>query len=423
MKSLIFINSQSLRKAAILFRKAGVIGPNPNEPMEFLGFLVIGFLIAILVLPFVALVKANRAKRGVDDLVKRLSSLESELRNLQPQTVSAVQPEGPVAAPEPGVEAVPTLVPAMPAAPAISKAMPEPPPIPQLLQTEHAANRHSIHTADRLGTIHGRQIVRVDEQAGIFPRHRIFREMLRFEHNLIAPELRIAIGFIVGAAQVLLLHILKTERKRRHCADALRDRHPGALRRNLHAELTITSHSLGLIPTFLLMTLITAVAFLLFRAVERYHRRGARDRRWISRARFATQRPRTIRSRLRLHRAARYRSARAGATATLECAADPRWNRTDAIHLVERVLPGGCFTSNKTIIFMVVFIGFQALFLAAAAWAKRTGKENTTLFASAIGLAAVAMFSAFYLLVSRQSRIGRRCCSLIVSSSTLACWH
>src|SRR4249920_1599878 len=69
----------------------------PQQPMEFLGFLVIGLLIAILVLPFVALAKANRAKRGVDDLVKRLSSLENELRNLRPQTISAVQPETPAA--------------------------------------------------------------------------------------------------------------------------------------------------------------------------------------------------------------------------------------------------------------------------------------------------------------------------------------
>ena len=53
----------------------------PQQPMEFLGFLIIGFLIAILVLPFVALAKAKRAKRGVDDLARRLSSLENELRN------------------------------------------------------------------------------------------------------------------------------------------------------------------------------------------------------------------------------------------------------------------------------------------------------------------------------------------------------
>src|SRR5436189_2985538 len=47
---------------------------------------------------------------------------------------------------------------------------------------------------------------------------------------------------------------------------------------------------------------------------------------------------------------------------------------------------------------MAQFVGFQALFLAAAAWAKRTGKAKTTLSACAVGLAVVAMFSAFYLL-------------------------
>src|SRR5437773_6217502 len=103
----------------------------PQLPMEFLGFLIIGFCIAILVLPFVALAKANRAKRGVDDLVKRLSSLENELRNLRPQTVSAVQPEMPAAAPEPRAEAVAPPIPAMTPAPVISKTMPEPPPIPE----------------------------------------------------------------------------------------------------------------------------------------------------------------------------------------------------------------------------------------------------------------------------------------------------
>src|SRR5437773_5344971 len=72
----------------------------PQQPMEFLGFLIIGFCIAILILPFVALAKANRAKHGLADLTKRLSSLEKELRNLRPQAVSAVQPKAPVMAPE-----------------------------------------------------------------------------------------------------------------------------------------------------------------------------------------------------------------------------------------------------------------------------------------------------------------------------------
>jgi hypothetical protein len=99
----------------------------PQQPMEFLGLLVIGFLIALIVLPFVALAKASRAKRSVDDLAKILSSLENELRNLRPQTVSAVKQEAPVAAPEPTVEAVPPPIPAITPPPAVPKAMPEPP--------------------------------------------------------------------------------------------------------------------------------------------------------------------------------------------------------------------------------------------------------------------------------------------------------
>src|SRR5207244_13197505 len=61
-------------------------------------------------------------------------------------------------------------------------------------------------------------------------------------------------------------------------------------------------------------------------------------------------------------------------------------------------VPEKYFAGNKVLIFMAVFAGFQALFLAAASWAQRTGKANTELFACAIGLGAVAMFSAFYLL-------------------------
>ena len=53
--------------------------------MELLILFIVGLLIAIIVLPFVALAKANSAKRGVDDLVTRLSSLENEVRNLRPE--------------------------------------------------------------------------------------------------------------------------------------------------------------------------------------------------------------------------------------------------------------------------------------------------------------------------------------------------
>src|SRR6516164_122214 len=101
--------------------------------MEFLGFLVIGLVIAILVLPFVALAKANRVKRGVADLARRMASLENELRSLRRQEVSPLQPEAPMTAPEPKVEIVSPAIPAMTPTLTVSKATPEPPPIPQEL--------------------------------------------------------------------------------------------------------------------------------------------------------------------------------------------------------------------------------------------------------------------------------------------------
>src|SRR5262249_34483072 len=85
----------------------------PQQPMEFLGFLVIGLVIAILVLPFVGLAKVNRTKRVVQDLAGRVASLENELRNLRLHTVSPVQPEARVAAPEPRAEPAPPPMPAI----------------------------------------------------------------------------------------------------------------------------------------------------------------------------------------------------------------------------------------------------------------------------------------------------------------------
>src|SRR5438552_18558715 len=75
------------------------------------------------------------------------------------------------------------------------------------------------------------------------------------------------------------------------------------------------------------------------RAVERHHRGGARDRGWISHSHFALDEPGQSARTLRLHRAARYRSARASATATLERPADlgRDWNGADAIRLGRRV--------------------------------------------------------------------------------------
>ena len=231
----------------------------PQQPMELLGFLVIGLVIAILVLPFVALAKANRAKRGVNDLVKRLSSLENELRNLRPQTVSTAQPETVAAAPEPLVQAAPPSVPAI----AVSKPTAGPPPIPQELlppkapqlakPTKPPINWEQFMGAKLFAWIGGFALF-----LGI-----AFFVKYSFEHNLIPPELRIAIGFIVGAGLVVGGLLLKRKENavtaQTLCATGILVLYAVTFACRAYYQFAF----FGLIPTFLLMTLITSVAFLL----------------------------------------------------------------------------------------------------------------------------------------------------------------
>src|SRR6266550_5170731 len=235
----------------------------PQQPMEFLGFLIIGLVIGILVLPFVALAKAIKAKRIVDDLSRRLSSLEKEVRNLRRQTVSAVKPEAPLAVPDPRVEAVPAPIPAMTPAPVVSKTTPKPPPIPQELLEPSAPQiarpaKPPIDWEQFMGAKLFAWIGGLALFLGI-----AFFVKYSFEHNLIPPELRIAIGFVVGTGLVVGGLLLKRKENavtaQTLCATGILVLYAVtfACRGYYHFAF------FGLIPTFLLMTLITAVAFLL----------------------------------------------------------------------------------------------------------------------------------------------------------------
>src|SRR5262245_56288269 len=369
--------------------------------MELLGFLVTGFVIAILVLPFVALAKANRAKRSVEDLVKRLSSLENEVRNLRPETVSAVQPEGPVASPEPKVGVVPLPIPATTPAPAVSKATPEPPPIPQELlipkapqlakPTKPPINWEQFMGAKLFAWVGGFALF-----LGI-----AFFVKYSFEHNLIPPELRIAIGFIVGAGLVVGGLLLKRKENavtaQTLCATGILVLYAVTFACRAYYHFAF----FGLIPTFLLMTLITAVAFVLsvrLNAIVVAVLGIAGG--FVTPILLSTNQDNPL---------GLFGYVALLDVALLALALRQRWNALPILGAIGTVLMqfawvGAFFVSekyfagNRVLVFMAVFVGFQALFLAAAAWAKRAGKANATLFACAIGFAAVAMVSAFYLL-------------------------
>ena len=369
--------------------------------MELLGFLIIGFAIAILVLPFVALAKANRAKRGVEDLTKRLSSLENELRNLRPQTVPAVQLDARVATPEPKVEVVPPSVPAMTPAPAVSKATPEPPPIPQELLTAKAPQlakpaKPPINWEQFMGAKLFAWIGGFALFLGI-----AFFVKYSFEHNLIPPELRIAIGFVVGAALVVGGLLLKRKENavtaQTLCATGILVLYAVTFACRAYYHFAF----FGLIPTFVLMTLITAVAFLLsvrLNAIVVAVLGIAGG--FLTPILLSTNQDNPL---------GLFGYIALLDIALLALALRQRWNALPILGAIGTALMqfawvGAFFVSekyfagNKVLIFMAVFIGFQALFLAPVAWAKRNEKANNTLFACAIGLGTVAIFSAFYLL-------------------------
>src|ERR671937_276043 len=97
--------------------------------MELLILLCFVLLVSIVVLPFVALARANAAKRSVDDLTARVASLENELRALRSGAAAPASQAtiAPTMAPKP--TAVPPPLPViMPVPPPPSKAA-KPPPV------------------------------------------------------------------------------------------------------------------------------------------------------------------------------------------------------------------------------------------------------------------------------------------------------
>ena len=369
--------------------------------MEFLILILIGFLIAIVVLPSIAIAKANSAKRGLDDLVKRLSSLEKELRNLQAQSVSSVKTEAPATAPAPIMQSVAPLFQVVTPVPVASETAPGPPPIPaELLEPSAPKSARPVKLPIDWEQFMGAKLFAWIGGLALFLGVAFFVKY-SFEHNLIPAELRVAIGFVVGASLVVGGLLLKRQENavtaQTLCATGVLVLYAVtfACRAYYHFAL------FGFVPTFLLMTLITAVAFVLAVrsnaiVVAVLGIAGG----FLTPVLLSTGEDNPL--------------GLFGYIAVLDIgllavAQRQRWKVLPILGAIGTALmqfawvaalfvPEKYFAGNKVLIFMAVFAGFQALFLAAAALAQRTGKANTELFACAIGLGAVAMFSAFYLL-------------------------
>jgi len=365
--------------------------------MELLVLFIIGLLIAIAVLPFVALAKANSAKRGVDDLVTRLSSLENEVRNLRPEVVPALQPEVAVAA----MEAILLPVPITTAAPIGQEKVPVPPPIPERFIKEAVPQittpaRPPINWEQFMGAKLFAWIGGLALFLGV-----AFFVKYSFEHNLISPELRVAIGFVVGTSLVIGGLLLKRKENavtaQTLCATGILVLYAVtfACRGYYHFAF------FGLIPTFLLMTVITAMAFLL--AV----RLNAMVVAVLGIAGgFLTP---VLLSTGEDYPLGLFVYIALLDVGLLSVAQRQRWNALAILGALGTALmqfawittffiPEKYFAGNKVLVVMAVLVGFQGLFLAAVAWAKQTGKMNHELLACALGLAGAAILAAFYLL-------------------------
>src|SRR6478735_4422268 len=366
--------------------------------MEGLILLFLVVVVMVFVVPAVALAKASRASRAIEELKQRLLMLEARLHRSSED------------APGPPPEIVTQPKPAAPIIPSVSVPPPlpvttVPPPIPETKPIIPVEEVQMETAPPPARTIDWEQFMGAKMFAWIggfalFLGVAFFVKY-SFEHNLISPELRVAIGFVVGASLVIGGLLLKRKENavtaQTLCATGILVLYAVTFSCRAYYHFAF----FGLIPTFLLMTLITAVAFLLavrLNAIVVAVLGIAGG--FLTPILLSTNQDNPL--------------GLFGYIALLDIgllalAQRQRWNALPILGAIGTALmqfawvgaffvPEKYFAGNRVLIFMVVFVGFQALFLTATAWTKRTGKANTTLFACAIGLAAVAMFSAFYLL-------------------------
>ena len=268
--------------------------------MEVLALVLLVLLILVLVIPFIALTRASNARREVEELGFRLARLEQQLREREPAGRTVAENEQPGLA-APGLATAPD-VPAeifaelRAARDAASTAVtPEPvkvhptvsapttagpPPLPTLVAAKPEApfppapgapafssSDSTETTAPPATPFNWEQFmgVRLFAWLGGFALFlaAAFFVKYSFDHDLISPALRVTMGFIAGLGLLLGGLRLPCERYK-ITADTL-----CATGTVILYAVTFASHAVyrfplfGVVPTFLLMTLITVAAFLI----------------------------------------------------------------------------------------------------------------------------------------------------------------
>ena len=223
-----------------------------------------------------------------------------------------------------------------------------------------------------------------------------------FDHNLISPELRMAFGFITGLG--LLAGGVVLHRRKQYTVGAQTLCATGVV---ILYAVTFACHSIykfqffDVIPTFLLMALITTTAFLLAARLDAMvvailGMLGG----FLTPILLSTGQDNPL--------------GLFGYIAILDAglilvALHRRWNFLTALAAAGTFImqagwagkffeTGKYFEGDKILVALAVLLGFNMLYLAAAWWSKFRGQTNKWLSGSTIGLAAVALaFTAWFL--------------------------
>src|SRR5207248_5327043 len=224
------------------------------------GFILLFLIVIVMVfvVPAVALAKASRAILAIEELRQLLLMLEALLHRggvptERPEIVAQPKPAAPVIPPV----SMPPPLPVTPVPPPIPETKPITPVEEVTMQTA-APPKRTIDWEEFMGAKMFAWIGGFALFLGI-----AFFVKYSFEHNLIPPELRIAIGFVVGAVLVVGGLLLKRKENavtaQTLCATGILVLYAVTFACRAYYHFAFFS----LIPTFLLMMLITAVAFLL----------------------------------------------------------------------------------------------------------------------------------------------------------------
>ena len=393
--------------------------------MDEIVLIVVLILLVIVVLPLVALAKAFGVGRAEEELRLRVAELETELRKMrraagilekeEPQVVEEVE-EAPVApAPlfaEPAWRAAPPV-----AAPPPLHPTPRPTPAPVLA----AAERYEERMAEPAAPIEQEVPSASGEPDAPFAWEQFMGARLfawigglalflgiaffvkySFEHNLIPPAMRVAIGFAAGLGLIAGGRLMKRKENavtaQTLCATGIVVLYAVtfACRSYYHFPF------FAVIPTFTIMSLITCVAFVLAVGMDAMVIAilGVAGG-FLTPVLLSTGQDNPL--------------GLFGYIAFLDLgllaiARRKSWQPLPAVGAVGTVLMEGAWigtffeTGNyaegsKIFIVMAVLAGFQALFLAATARVKGENEaDRSAVSAAAMLVGAVALIGAFYFL-------------------------